>query len=239
MSTSNLENTNLDSSELEHYQSVSRLAVIAALVACAAPLVLTSPILAVVPMLACVIAIVAIRQINKSDGALTGSSLAVGALLISLLFLGWGLTWQIARQADVCLKAETVADTFVQLVLEGRQREAHQFTYDTADRVGSLSGMNERYDKDKEASDSLKNFYSNAPLPILLTEGKETTVQFVTVARQVKAGNEDVIILEYEVRTKSGNVLGMWISVTRRYDPANGVVNWRISSVSDRLPQVY
>lgn len=228
--------TNLEQQQLTTYQGISQAAVLAAVLACASPLVLASPVLAVVPMVTMVVGVVAWRKIAKSQGALTGSSLAAGAVVIGALFLGWGLSWQVMRQASVSANAEALAARWIALAQEGQVREAHQLTLETSERAGTQVGMNKVYDADGEPAEALQSFFASPPLKTILAEGKNCQVELVAVARQNRVGHQDNIVLEFEVTSQKGEVQGLWLVAERRYDPGANVVHWRISGASDRLP---
>src|SRR5436309_2502178 len=90
-----------DEVPLAEYRSVSRAAVAAVGLGLASSVVLITPLLAVVPIAAVIAAAVALRSIAASAGQLIGRAPAVVGLCLATFFLGWGLTWGVARQTAV------------------------------------------------------------------------------------------------------------------------------------------
>lgn len=71
----------------DEYVAVNNTAVVALLLGLASSLAIFGTLLLVIPVLACVVAIVAIRQINHSAGTQTGKGLAWSGLILAIAFV--------------------------------------------------------------------------------------------------------------------------------------------------------
>ncbi len=226
-----------DEQQLAGYVAISRAAVGALLLGFASPLILTSPLLLVVPLAGIVTAAVALRSIAASQGQLRGQWLATIGLCLATLFLGWGVTRQLSRQAILVEEAEQFANAWLELVRQGKLQEADQFQRERLQRITSPDALAEHYTKDREAAKALQELFASEPLKSFSTMGRAGSFRFDSVASQARTALSDDVVLKYQF-TLSGNTSprNLWITVARIRDASHGTADWIVRRVAERSP---
>jgi hypothetical protein len=231
-----------DEKQLAGYVAISRLAVAALALGLASPLILVSPLLVVVPLAGVAVATVALIGIAASDGQLKGHWLATLGLCLATLFLGWGVTRQLSRQAFLVEEAERFSIGWLKLVQEGKLREADQLRRDSLSRIRIEDALREHYEKEREAAEELQSFFDAEPLKSFRTIGPSGTFRLVSVAGQSQHGNTDDVALQFEFAASDGNKSDgnaprqLWITVARTADLKHGTADWVVRSVDRTSP---
>jgi hypothetical protein len=227
-----------DEESLAGYAAISRPAVAALVLGLAAPLILISPLLIFVPLGALAVAILALRQIAASGGQLKGAWPATIGLCLATLFLGWGVTGQLSRQANLAGRAERFADGWLKLVHEGRLQEADQLMRAGSDRIRNPEARAEHYRIDIEASSSLQGRFGAEPLKSFRAIGPQGTWHLAGIASQSRSVDNDVIVLKYQYDRGDGSgPRPMWITVVRTAEQSTRPPEWQIRHAEAFLPQ--
>lgn len=227
-----------DEKPVAEYRSLAPLALVALGLGIAAALILTTPLLAPIPVAGMVVALVALRSIRQASGELTGASLALVGLALSTFFLGWGLAQHLGRQTILEQRAREMADVFVDLLTQGRLREAHQFRQTPSLRISAPEALKEHYEKNKEAAAELQSFSLSTGVKDLVTRGKDANVRFASVSSATRDGQTDTLILRYTyVQSATGDERKpLWVHVVRRYDDGSKRHQWEIGGIQDTIP---
>src|SRR5690349_4351543 len=112
--------------ELTQYRAISFWAVATLLAGLAAPLALVGPLLWWVPLVTIPLAILAFRQLRQPDPRYVGKTAAVFGICLAALFLPWGVAQRLSRETYLSAEARRFSDEYLQLLLTGQTREAHQ-----------------------------------------------------------------------------------------------------------------
>src|SRR5436190_1666991 len=161
-----------DEQPLAQYRSIAPLAVVALVLGIASALILTTPLLAPLPVAGIVAAIAALRAIGASGGQLAGRSVAIAGLSLATFFLGFGLSRHLARQAVLEQRAHEMADVFLELLQEGKSKEAHQFRQSPSVRISAPAAIAEHYEKNAEAAKELQGFVASEGVRGLIARGR-------------------------------------------------------------------
>jgi hypothetical protein len=227
-----------DEQPLAGYRSVSPLAVLAVCLGLASALILTTPLLALVPVAGIVVAAVALRAIGSSGGQLAGRVPAICGLCLATFFLGLGMSQHLVRQTVLEQRAREMSDVFLNLLEEGKAKEAHQFRQVASARITSPEAIAEHYEKNAEAAKELHGFISSPGVKDLIVRGHQADVRFDTVASAVRDGQNDMLMLKYTyLPSGSGSTRqGLWVHINRKFDEGTKRPQWDISGVTTEPP---
>lgn len=227
-----------DEKPVAEYHSISPLAVVSVGLGIAAALVLVTPLLAPVAVAGMIVAVAALRAIRRSSGELVGAPLAIVGLSLATFFLGWGLAQHLGRQSVLEQRAREMAAVFIDLLQQGRLREAHQFRQTPSLRITAPEALQEHYEKNKEAAAELQSFSLSTGVKDLVTLGKAADVQFETVASATRDGQTDTVILRYSYAPTSdpNERKPLWVYITRRYDDGSKRHQWEVGGIQDTKP---
>jgi len=229
--------THSDELPVAEYRSLASLAIVSLGLGLSAALMLVSPLLAPLPVAGIVTAIAALRAIRTSKGELAGAGLAIAGLSLSVFFLGFGLTRHLGRQGTLEERGREVAGVFLDLLMEGRVREAHQFRQSPTTRITAPEAIAEHYEKNKEAAQELESFKNSAIVKDLMRRGKEADVQFDSVQSSTRDGQSDMLVLKYSYLPEAnGERKPLWIYINRRYDDGSKRFQWDVGGVQNTPP---
>ncbi len=223
---------------LAQYRSVAPLAVLAVVLGVASALVLTTPLLAPLPVAAIVVAIAALRAIAAARGQLAGRGAAIAGLYLATFFLGFGLSRHLGRQSELEKVARGMADVFLNLLQDGKPREAHQFRLTPSSRITAPEAIAEHYEKNSEAAGELRTFASSAVIKDLIARGREADVRFEGVSSATRDGKTDMLVLKYSCvpSQPDGPRQFLWLHINRKYDESTKRHDWVIGGFSNTPP---
>jgi hypothetical protein len=223
---------------LAQYRSVAPLAVVAAVLGVASALILTTPLLAPLPVAGIVVGIAALRSIGASRGQLAGRSVAIAGLCLATFFLGFGLSRHLGRQAELEKVARGMADVFLNLLQDGKPREAHQFRLTPSSRITAPEAIAEHYEKNTEAASELQTFVASGVIKDLIARGKEADVRFEGVSSATRDGKTDMLVLRYSCASiePAGSRQSLWLHINRKYDESTKRHEWEIGGISNTPP---
>lgn len=154
--------------DLINYREPSRAAVVALLLGVLSIVVVLSVYFMLLPILAIVAALVALRNISRSEYltgrgmALTG--LALGAFWTALAVVGYQMENQAAKSAALEFSAP-----WVELLIDGQVMEAHQLMQHPGARVGPEGDLANHYETSETDREGLESF-QNGPVILRLEE---------------------------------------------------------------------
>ncbi len=141
----------VDPRELDEYRELSRLAIVALIVAVFSVLAIVHPLLWIAPVLGFVLSTLSLRQLSRPESPTGGKAMSAVALCLSLFFLAYAPTRAISHERMLYQLAQDKATSWLELLRTGRVQEAHQL---------SLPQMTRH-----QGSDSLEEYYQGAGLP--------------------------------------------------------------------------
>src|SRR5689334_11203022 len=119
-----------DSEEVAQYHSLSVLAIISLVFGLAAPLAFGMPLLVAIPLFGIAISILALHRIAASDGALTGSWMAVAGLFLCVACAVAPFTRDFIFRSIRIHEAQSLAQKWFELIVAGHPDQAFRLTVD-------------------------------------------------------------------------------------------------------------
>ena len=226
-----------DELPVAEYRSLAPLALISIGLGLSAALMLISPLLAPLPVGGIVAAVAALKAIRSSRGELTGANLAIAGLCLSVFFLAFGFTRHLGRQGTLEQRGREMAGVFLDLIMDGKIREAHQFRQSPSVRITSPEAIAEHYEKNKEAAQDLQSFKNSAVVKDLIASGKQADVQFDSVHSATRDGQSDMLVFKYSyLPDTSGERKPLWVYINRRWDESSKRHQWDVGGVQNTPP---
>jgi len=168
----------LSAEEDPGYRTISGLSLVSLLVGLAAPLCLMAPLLFVIPIVGLIVAFLAIRRIDTSDGTLIGRLPALVALALCVASLCAAFTRTALAEKLLSRQARSAALEWFQLLQQGDVQSAFELTTDSrqlppSGPPGSPAAQPEL------PSDPVDRFRVDPFVHFMLVHAKEAPVQFV------------------------------------------------------------
>ena len=120
-----------DADQTTEYRSLSVLAVISLVIGLASPLCFGAPLLMIIPVIGIGVSILALRQIDASDGALAGRWAAVLGLVLSVVFLAAPAARAYGIRMLRTSQAKNFAQQWLSDLVEGKTDYAFRLTSDS------------------------------------------------------------------------------------------------------------
>jgi hypothetical protein len=213
------------------YQPVSRLAVAGFALAVASLVVFVAPpISVVVPIAAAITAASALISIRR-DRELAGRGIAQAGLALALFSLAAGPTYWLLREWQLRRAAEQVAERFVQALLDGDARTAHQMTLPPNVRFSTDRPLADSYRDHAAARDALAKFSDDTLVKELLGRKAKITSSGVEW-HESHRGKEGfgVAVESWEDQSKSAPEFDIELLVEQIIGEANA--GWVVSRYS-------
>ena len=161
------------------YRTVSILSIVSLVLGLAAPLALIAPLLFAIPIAGAAVALLALRRIAASDGALVGRTAAVIGLTLSIASISAAFTRTALTQEILSRQARAAALEWIALLQTGDAEKAFQLT--TTNRQGPPpkppAGTPDA-ETGPETS-PLETFRADPVVRLLLDQAKTASVQYV------------------------------------------------------------
>lgn len=220
--------------ELTQYRAISYWAVATLFAGLAAPLALVGPLLWWVPLATIPLAILAFRQLRQPDPRYVGKTAAVCGICLAALFLAWGVTQRLSRESYLAAEVRRFSDEYLELLLTGRTREAHQIQSPAARRVQPGSDLVSYYEATAEPGRELAAYSKLEPVASLVGQQGKIELEFAEVTRHLVEGPTDYFTLRYEVTrgTIPGSSGSLWVSAKRDRHHDSLASDWQINSLS-------
>jgi hypothetical protein len=224
--------------ELTQYRPISPWAVATLGAGLASPLALIGPLLWFVPLLAAPLGWLAFRQLDQRELRYIGRTATVAGLCLAALFCGWSVARRLSREVHIRQEAQQFADGWLELVLDGKAREAHQLQSPAGRRVAQGTDLASYYEVQTDAAKDLAAYQSNPPLPFLLGKKNEVKLAFAEVSNHQADGLADYFTLRYEVTagTIPGSNGSLWLSAKRERRSDSAGADWQVTSISVTEP---
>ena len=221
-----------EEADLQQYGAISPLAVGALLLGLLSFLALSSLLLLVVPIAAAVAALLALKRIDGSDGALIGRTPALIGMICALLFASIAVTSAVSRSHTLESRARSFGDRWLQLVTRGDLQRAHQLHLPLAERQLPSSSLADYYSGNEDAQSQLDQFF-NDPLAKAVRGLGEDTPWAGEVVETTVYGDLEHIALRYRPPgEQAGEPLLDFILVVERASTATGGV-WRVAQLAE------
>lgn len=228
--------SSLDERPLSGYRGVSVAAVLAGLLGVASALALVHPLLWIVPLVTIVVALVALRAIQRDGSNLTGSGLALCGLALALLFGLWAPARLLSRQWQLYHQAQVYADEWLELIRQGKLHEAHQLALQPVERQPAGTKLEPIYGQSEQLTKRYKTFYSESPLKKMAAAADKASYHFLGgdgIAPPEHSTEQ--VALKYEMQYENAaQARSQTIRVVLdREETENGSFVWRISEIAD------
>lgn len=224
--------------ELTQYRAISYWSVATLLAGLAAPLALIGPLLWWVPLVTIPLAILAFRQLQQPDPRYVGKAAAVCGLCLAALFLPWSVAQRLSRESYLSAEARRFSDEYLQLLLAGQTREAHQIQSPASRRMEPGSDLVAYYEASAEPGRDLVAYTKLEPVASLVGQQGKLELEFAEVSRHVVEGLTDYVTVRYEITrgTIPGSSGSLWVSVKRERHHDSLASDWQINSLSVSEP---
>jgi hypothetical protein len=214
------------------YHSVSVLAIFALVMGFLSPLAFVHELLWALPLAGIAISVVAIARIDRSEGALVGRRAAVLGLAISI-FCGLGAITQAAtRRLWLAYRAERMAERFVDLLREGKSREAHQLWTRPQLRLLPGGDLEALYAANPAATKDYAGFLEREVIKDLLSLRDEAEVEHEKTRLTFSDPHRDYLMVFYRLHgpTTAGQIDKQIKFVIEYATDEEGQAQWRVYS---------
>ena len=225
----------IDDSGMEQYRPISRLSVLALLLALATPLALLGQVLWLVPMVAILIAIIALRQL-AANPSLVGRNLVLSSLAVAIFFGATAMTRAVLRTWLLYHQARPVSLAWLELVRQGQWEQAHQCTMPLRQRQPSGTSLASFYENTEEAKERLDSFFEQPALASFIRVARKGQMRFVSMDDYVQDRDIDYLTTRFVAVTTEpdqGGGVRILVHTKRVVDARTRKVHWEISGVSD------
>lgn len=202
-----------ESEELSAYEPVSRLALTALVLGILSGLAVFHLMFCLVSMVGAVWGLLAMRELGRPEAKLSGRSLAVAGLLLSIMFGSWGLAREFSFRSALYTRAEQFSQEWFKLVRGGKHQEAHQLTVSAAQRVPAGQSLEKLYAPSPKTSDEppdlmevplsiqLQNFHAQDAVKRLNGLGSSLQAEFQHVTNFQRMARGDILVeLQFRVQ---------------------------------------
>jgi hypothetical protein len=160
-----------------NYRSPSVLAIISLVLGVVAPVALFAPLLLVIPIAAGLLALLAIRQINTSDGMMVGRAAACLGLALAIASIAAATARSTVTDKLLARQASVIANEWVQLLQAGDVEKAFELT--TTSRQPPPKAPPGAPEPEAPAVPPIENFRQDPVVHFLLDHAQEARVTFV------------------------------------------------------------
>ena len=224
-----------DPPEVSEYRTMSALAIVALVFGLASPLCFWAPLLIGVPLFGAALAIVALRRIAASDGALAGRTLALTALALCLVSATASISHDRVTRYLRSNQAEEMARHWLGLLLAGKTQEAFQLTVDgTRPQAPPGPGM------PPPTETPLETFTKHPLVKAISAAGAASDVRFGgMLSYSPMSAGQMVIQQQYSITpagepgSQTGSPIQVILNVQRSRLPGEKGLRWLIMSFRD------
>jgi hypothetical protein len=224
------------------YSPVSRLAVLALVLAIFACGAVVSPLMVCFAVAAVLVAVAALWSIARAPRPPLGRKVAIAALLLGVLFGVWGTTWRLVREQVVYVQAQQRADQWLQLVRTGRLQEAHQLHLAHESRQAPGADLKEYYKNDREARFEVESYFRAEPLRQIIEAGERGSLRFLqgdNLLDETYSGQKtDLVTLRYALDSPEkdpSKTLVFLVTMARKVASGGAEAYWELRGV--QLPK--
>ena len=228
--SSKLQETN----EGEDYHAISPAAVGSLILGLLSPVVLAGMLLWVIPAIGIGLALLALRSIRRSGGALTGRGVALTGLFLCTLFATAAPVQVLYAKHSLAQAARPIVAAWFDFLRHGEPEKALQLTMPAAQRRELNESLWDYYGSSKENRDQLEGFVASPVPRFVLEQGEKCQARFYEVSRVTPGSSSDTIELIYAVTYPDGpGKKTFFVNVTVDRRPLKeGEVGWRVATNS-------
>lgn len=216
----------------EGYRALCPLAVVALLAGLAAWLALLHPALWIVPGVGALLAALALRQIRRSEGELSGRWIALAGLSLSLVFGAAAPTRLLSDQWWLAREAEQAADQWFALLREGHPERAYQLTIAPHVRRPPADDLRQHYRQDALGRKGLETFANHRLVRPLLQLGAKARARRFETQWVVQRPDSDEVGLVYSVTyddDRGRKTFFARVALKRTINPHTGEPGWQVT----------
>lgn len=224
--------------DLRNYQALSALALGALVIGIVSPVAWITPVLWIVPGLGVLLALIAMRAIARNADQLTGRKLAVGGLVLSLLFGSAAISQSLSRTWWLRGEAQQVVQIWFELLSKDEPAQAHRWMTTPQKRHADDDSLWSYYRNTADARAALESFVQEPATRFLLAHGSESKFRYwMSEGLGPAHDGADMVRLYYAVTRKTGGVdETFFLRFALRRDLGNPQLEaWTISEVRGRV----
>jgi len=185
--------------ELEQYRALSRAAILGLALGPLSLFALVGWLLVIIPILAVVLCVIALRNIEASEGALVGRPLAFAGLSLALIFGGAAVSYRVAYRQLLIRDGRQVAELWFRLLQDDQPHRAHQLILDANLRLSPDVNIWEMYRKNSRLHDGLEKFVEDRVVRTLLALGVRAEIRYYGTEVIDYRDRRDMIVQVYAV----------------------------------------
>jgi hypothetical protein len=228
-----------EEADLVRYGAISPFALGALALGLLSITVLTSLLAIPVPLVAVILALIALRQIHKSDGAIVGGWVALLGLALALVFASTAIARLASREYLIRGQARQFADQWLELVRLGKLHQAHQLHLLPAERQLPDTKLAAFYNNSEAARGQFTSFYNTKPLRLIVDAPPAAELRFARFGQRYPLPDSEQIELFYDLHTAAAADRSLEaIVVAERIAQGRGPGVWRIAAVTDPSQQL-
>jgi len=214
-------NQSVENPDLLEYKELSRLAIVGAIVAAFSLVSLISTNMWAISVIAIAICLFAYYAVRR-DPSLTGGSVALVGMALAAATLGYSVSKITIERNHLISTSRTMAEGWLDLVLEKRFLEAHQMTAIFNERQPATASLSAYYTRESTAREGLEGFQTGeAVTAIDEWDGGPLEAEFVSTSGVYKGNNSRQCVQVFRI-VESDSKQPIWdIQVTMsRLQPA-------------------
>jgi hypothetical protein len=223
-------------SDIVGYSAISPAAIVALLLGVASIFAVGNLLLLIIPALAVVAAGMALLQIARSEGGVSGRWAAIAGLSLALLFASTAVARSITRAWHLRNEARTFANQWLQLVRQGRLEQAHQWHLPPDERQLAGTSLVQYYHDSPTAKEQLDQFFQATPLSRIVAAPSDAQLRYEHVAEQLALDKSDRVALRYmmdNAQPSAASELRFVVVVERTRSDVDSRGEWQIAAVVD------
>ena len=216
------------------YRAVSGLAIAALILGILSVSALVYPLFWSVPVVGVLCALLALRVVRVRSDELSGRTIAIIGLMLSLVFLSWSVTHHLVRRYSLVEHAKPFAMDWLERVQQGHLEEAHEMFLEPSQRRPPGMDLKRFYAEHDRANRDLENLFLNPCLKPIVRHGMDGRISFERVIAITRSDGIDYVTLQYAYRYKEDGKdreTAMHLLLVRYYDASEGIAMWSLDEV--------
>jgi hypothetical protein len=222
--------TDSQDAELAEYRPLAGQAVVGLIGGLLAPLALVDPVLWSIPVLGTSFSWWALRRINRTAPAISGRRMALGGLMLSLVFLAAAPADWLVYRWMVRGEARQFSVEWFKYLAQDQPEYAHQLTTAPQARQPLDEHLWAVYRNAPRMRQELENYVKSPLVRTLLALGPKAQVRFYDTASQARDNDNDQVEQVYAVTYEEGGEQKSFFVLVRmaRLKLRSGGAGWRI-----------
>ncbi len=220
--------------DIAEYRSVSLLSLAALGLGLLSPLALAFPLFLVVPVLAVLAALAAMRVIAANPSSLIGRKAAIVGLMLGLLFGAAAPARVFSRDWVMQHRARAFAQSWFELLREGRFYEAHQLTLDRSYRERVGIALDLFYESNADMREKYDIFIETPPADKLFEFAGQGELRFDGIRSAGRRKSNDFVDIQYTFLFSDdgrNQEIPVIVLVSRKLDRDGKTAHWRIFGI--------